>query len=42
MVSVDGFGDFASTGVGRGARGAKIEVGRQVYFPHSLGIFTVR
>jgi carbamoyltransferase len=38
VVSVDGFGDFASAmwGVGRGTR---IEVHGRVHFPHSLGLF---
>lgn len=38
VVSVDGFGDFASAAWGVG-RGAQIEVEDRVYFPHSLGIF---
>ena len=38
VVSVDGFGDFASAAWGVG-RGTKIEVEDKVYFPHSLGIF---
>jgi carbamoyltransferase len=38
VVSVDGFGDFASAGWGVG-RGAGISVDGRVYFPHSLGIF---
>jgi carbamoyltransferase len=37
-VSVDGFGDFASTAWGMG-RGNKIEIDERIYFPHSLGIF---
>ena len=37
-LSVDGFGDFASTAMGRGA-GNKIEISQRAYFPHSLGIF---
>ncbi len=37
-LSVDGFGDFASTAMGMG-RGSKIEITSRVYFPHSLGIF---
>ena len=37
-VSVDGFGDFASTAWGVG-RGAALNVEGRVYFPHSLGIF---
>lgn len=38
VVSVDGFGDFASAAWGLG-RGTEIEVEDKVYFPHSLGIF---
>jgi carbamoyltransferase len=38
VVSVDGFGDFASAAWGYG-KGTKIEVDDRVYFPHSLGIF---
>jgi carbamoyltransferase len=38
VVSVDGFGDFASAAWGRG-EGVKIEVDDRVYFPHSLGVF---
>lgn len=38
VVSVDGFGDFASAAWGIG-RGTNIEVEDKVYFPHSLGIF---
>ena len=38
VVSVDGFGDFASAAWGRG-QGQRIEVEEKVYFPHSLGIF---
>lgn len=38
VVSVDGFGDFASAAWGVG-RGTHIEVEERVYFPHSLGIF---
>jgi carbamoyltransferase len=38
VVSVDGFGDFASAAWGVG-RGTKIDVEERVYFPHSLGIF---
>jgi carbamoyltransferase len=37
-VSVDSFGDFASTAWGLGRRGDVAIEGR-VYFPHSLGIF---
>lgn len=38
VVSVDGFGDFASAAWGRG-EGVDIEVEDRVYFPHSLGVF---
>jgi carbamoyltransferase len=38
VVSVDGFGDFASAAWGIG-RGTDIDVHGRVYFPHSLGIF---
>ena len=38
VVSVDGFGDFASTAWGLGG-GSEIMVEDKVYFPHSLGIF---
>ena len=38
VVSVDGFGDFASAAWGVG-RGRIINVADKVYFPHSLGIF---
>jgi carbamoyltransferase len=38
VVSVDGFGDFASAAWGVG-RGTRIEVEDRVFFPHSLGIF---
>ena len=38
VVSVDGFGDFASAAWGVG-RGKDIEVGGRIHFPHSLGIF---
>ncbi|MDX8411849.1 MAG: carbamoyltransferase C-terminal domain-containing protein [Mariprofundaceae bacterium] len=38
IVSVDGFGDFASTAWGMG-RGSEIDIDDRVYFPHSLGIF---
>src|SRR4029077_16494538 len=37
-ISIDGFGDFASTAVGIG-RGGQLTIGNRVYFPHSLGIF---
>ena len=38
VVSVDGFGDFASAAWGAG-RGTVLSSDGQVYFPHSLGIF---
>jgi carbamoyltransferase len=38
VVSVDGFGDFASSAWGFGG-GTKIDVTARVHFPHSLGIF---
>jgi carbamoyltransferase len=38
VVSVDGFGDFASAAWGTG-HGTRIRVEDKVYFPHSLGIF---
>jgi carbamoyltransferase len=38
VVSIDGFGDFASAAWGVG-RGIEIDVEDKVYFPHSLGIF---
>src|SRR5712691_6620412 len=37
-LSVDGFGDFASTALGFG-QGADVQIEDRVYFPHSLGIF---
>jgi carbamoyltransferase len=38
VVSVDGFGDFASAAWGVG-RGAAIDVEGRVRFPHSIGVF---
>ncbi len=38
LLSVDGFGDFASTAWGYG-EGNKINIDDKIYFPHSLGIF---
>ena len=38
VVSVDGFGDFASGAWGVG-KGKDISVDGRVYFPHSLGVF---
>src|ERR1700682_4184045 len=35
-ISIDGFGDFASTAMGFG-RGEKVQIDQRVYFPHSLG-----
>jgi carbamoyltransferase len=37
-LSVDGFGDFASTAWGVG-KGSELSVGGRIYFPHSLGVF---
>jgi carbamoyltransferase len=37
-LSVDGFGDFASTAFGFGT-GTDIKIDDRIYFPHSLGIF---
>ncbi len=37
-LSVDGFGDFASTAMGWGG-GNEINISQRIYFPHSLGIF---
>jgi len=38
VVSVDGFGDFASAAWGIGS-GKEISIDDKVYFPHSLGVF---
>ena len=38
VVSIDGFGDFASAAWGVG-RGSRITIEGRVHFPHSLGIF---
>jgi carbamoyltransferase len=38
VISVDGFGDFASTAWGVG-QGTRINLEDRIYFPHSLGIF---
>lgn len=38
IVSIDGFGDFASAAWGVG-KGTQIKVDDKVYFPHSLGVF---
>src|SRR5438270_2512261 len=37
-ISIDGFGDFASTAFGSG-QGSEVKIDNRVYFPHSLGIF---
>jgi carbamoyltransferase len=37
-LSIDGFGDFASTALGVG-QGSEVKIDSRVYFPHSLGIF---
>jgi len=37
-ISIDGFGDFASTAFGIG-KGSEVKIDKRVYFPHSLGIF---
>ncbi len=37
-ISIDGFGDFASTAFGVG-QGSEVKIDNRVYFPHSLGIF---
>ena len=38
VLSVDGFGDFASTAWGFGENN-QIKINKKIYFPHSLGIF---
>lgn len=38
IISVDGFGDFASAAWGMGNNG-ELELEQRTYFPHSLGIF---
>lgn len=37
-ISVDGFGDFASTAFGFGSL-QELNISKRIYFPHSLGIF---
>ena len=37
-MSIDGFGDFASTAWGYG-NNTDIKIDNKIYFPHSLGIF---
>lgn len=42
VISVDGFGDFASAAWGYGSKAgsrAMVDVQARVYFPHSMGIF---
>lgn len=38
IISIDGFGDFASAAFGIGENG-DIDLQRRIYFPHSMGIF---
>jgi len=38
IISVDGFGDFASAAWGLGKSGS-IDVQKRIYFPHSMGVF---
>lgn len=38
LLSIDGFGDFSSTMIGRG-KGNQIEVFGEVNYPHSIGVF---
>ena len=38
VISVDGFGDFASSAWGYG-KNNKINIDKKIHFPHSLGIF---
>jgi len=38
IISIDGFGDFASAAWGLGNNG-KIDLQKRIYFPHSMGIF---
>ncbi len=37
-ISIDGFGDFASTAFGIG-NGSEVKIDNRIYFPHSLGVF---
>lgn len=37
-ISIDGFGDFASTALGIGKE-SRIDISSRIYFPHSLGVF---
>ncbi len=38
IISVDGFGDFASTAWGLGSDG-NVDLQNRIYFPHSMGVF---
>ena len=38
VLSIDGFGDFASTAWGLGSS-SNLKVDKQLFFPHSLGVF---
>ena len=38
LISVDGFGDFASTAWGHG-EDDKIKIDKKIHYPHSLGVF---
>ena len=38
IISVDGFGDFASSAMALG-KGGLIDIHKRIYFPHSLGVF---
>lgn len=38
VISVDGFGDFASAASGLGVNG-QLTIDERIYFPHSMGIF---
>ena len=39
-LSVDGFGDFASSAWGTG-NGININLADRIYFPHSLAVYTL-
>lgn len=38
VISIDGFGDFASAATGFG-NGAELSLDQRVFFPHSMGVF---
>jgi len=38
IISIDGFGDFASSAWGIGDSG-KLDLQKRIYFPHSMGVF---